>query len=55
MNDAREYLGFTEIDGGDALLGQTPESTENKTEQEVDVNEEEFGNQSLTDAGESRG
>ena len=55
VNDAREYLGFTEIDGGDALLGQTPESTENKTEQEVDVNEEELGNQSLTDAGESRG
>ena len=55
VNDAREYLGFTEIDGGDALLGQTPESTENKTEQEVDVNEEELGNQSLTDTGESRG
>ena len=55
VNDAREYLGFTEIDGGDALLGQTPESTENKTGQEVDVNEEELGNQSLTDAGESRG
>lgn len=55
VNDAREYLGFTEIDGGDALLGQTQESTENKTEQEVDVNEEELGNQSLTDAGESRG
>ena len=55
VNDAREYLGFTEIDGGDALLGQTPDSTENKTEQEVDVNEEEFGNQSATDTGESRG
>ena len=55
VNDAREYLGFTEIDGGDALLGQTPEPTENKTEQEVDVNEEEFGNQSATDTGESRG
>ena len=55
VNDAREYLGFTEIDGGDALLGQTPDSTENKTEQEVDVNEEELGNQSATDAGESRG
>lgn len=54
VNDAREYLGFTEIDGGDALLGQTPDSTENKTEQEVDVNEE-LGNQSATDAGESRG
>ena len=55
VNDAREYLGFAEIDGGDALLGQTPDSTENKTEQEVDVNEEELGNQSATDAGESRG
>lgn len=40
VNDAREYLGFTEIEGGDALLGQAPESTDNKTEQEVDVNEE---------------
>lgn len=55
VNDAREYLGFTEIDGGDTLLGQTPETTENKTEQEVDVNEEELGNQSPTDAGEDRG
>lgn len=55
VNDAREYLGFTEIDGGDALLGQTPETTENKTEQEVDVNEEELGNQSPTDTGEDRG
>ena len=55
INDAREYLGFTEIDGGDTLLGQTPESTENKTEQEVDVNEEELGNQSPTDTGEDRG
>lgn len=50
VNDAREYLGFTEIDGGDTLLGQTPETTENKTEQEVDVNEEELGDQSPTDA-----
>ncbi|CAD7757424.1 Portal protein [Enterococcus phage Aramis] len=55
VNDARGYLGFTEIEGGDALLGQTPESTENKTEQEVDVNEEELGNQSPTDVGEDRG
>lgn len=55
VNDAREYLGFTEIEGGDALLGQTPETTENKTEQEVDVNEEELGNQSPTDTGEDRG
>ena len=54
VNDAREYLGFTEIDGGDTLLGQTPESTENKTEQDVNVNEE-LGNQSITDTGESRG
>lgn len=55
VNDARGYLGFTEIEGGEALLGQTPESTENKTEQEVDVNEEELGNQSPTDTGEDRG
>lgn len=55
VNDAREYLGFTEIEGGDTLLGQTPESTENKTEQEVNVNEEELGNQSPTDTGEDRG
>lgn len=55
VNDAREYLGFDEIEGGDALLGQTPETTENKTEQEVDVNEEELGNQSPTDTGEDRG
>lgn len=55
VNDAREYLGFTEIEGGDTLLGQTPETTENKTEQEVNVNEEEFGDQSPTDAGEDRG
>lgn len=55
VNDAREYLGFTEIEGGEALLGQTPESTENKTEQEVDVNEEELGDQSPTDTGEDRG
>lgn len=55
VNDARGYLGFTEIEGGEALLGQTPETTENKTEQEVDMNEEELGNQSLTDAGEDRG
>ncbi len=55
VNDAREYLGFTEIEGGDTLLGQTPETTENKTEQEVDVNEEELGNQSPTDTGEDRG
>lgn len=55
VNDARGYLGFDEIEGGDALLGQTPESTENKTEQEVNVNEEELGNQSPTDTGEDRG
>lgn len=54
VNDAREYLGFTEIEGGEALLGQTTETSENKTEQEVDVNEEELGNQSPTDTGEDR-
>lgn len=55
VNDAREYLGFTEIEGGEALLGQKSETSENKTEQEVDVNEEELGNQSATDTGEDRG
>ena len=55
VNDARQYLGFTEIEGGESLLGQTPETTENKTEQEVNVNEEEFGDQSPTDVGEDRG
>lgn len=55
VNDAREYLGFTEIEGGEALLGQAPETTENKQEQEVNVNEEELGNQSPTDTGEDRG
>ena len=55
VNDARQYLGYTEIDGGEALLGQTPETIENKTEQDVDVNEEELGDQSPTDAGEDRG
>ena len=55
VNDAREYLGFTEIESGEQLLGQMKNNTQNKTEQEVDVNEEEFGNQSATDTGESRG
>ena len=55
VNDAREYLGFTEIESGEQLLGQMKNNTQNKTKQEVDVNEEELGNQSLTDAGESRG
>lgn len=55
VNDAREYLGFTEIESGEQLLGQMKNNTQNKTGQEVDVNEEELGNQSLTDAGESRG
>lgn len=55
VNDAREYLGFTEIEGGEALLGQKSETSENKTEQDVNVNEEELGNQSPTDTGEDRG
>ena len=55
VNDAREYLGFTEIESGEQLLGQMKNNTQHKTEQEVDVNEEELGNQSATDAGESRG
>lgn len=55
VNDARGYLGFTEIESGEQLLGQMKNNTQNKIEQEVDVNEEELGNQSLTDTGESRG
>lgn len=55
VNDAREYLGFTEIESGEQLLGQMKNNTQNKTEQEVDVNEEELGNQSPTDTGEDRG
>lgn len=39
VNDAREYLGFTEIESGEQLLGQMKNNTQNKTEQEVDVNE----------------
>lgn len=55
VNDAREYLGFTEIESGEQLLGQMKNNTQNKTEQEVDVNEEELGDQSSTDTGEDRG
>lgn len=55
VNDARQYLGYTEIDGGDSLLGQKSGTSENKTEQDVNVNEEELGDQSPTDAGEDRG
>lgn len=55
VNDARKYLGYKEIDGGDSLLGQKSGTSENKTEQDVDVNEEELGDQSATDAGEDRG
>lgn len=55
VNDARGYLGFDEIESGEQLLGQMKNNTQNKTEQEVDVNEEELGNQSPTDAGEDRG
>lgn len=53
VNDARKYLGFTEIEGGGALLGQKSETSENKQEQDVDNNEEELGNQSASDAGEN--
>lgn len=55
VNDAREYLGFTEIESGEQLLGQMKNNTQNTNEQEVDVNEEELGNQSPTDTGEDRG
>ena len=55
VNDARTYLGFTEIEGGQALLGQLKNNTQNTKEQDVNVNEEELGNQSPTDTGEDRG
>lgn len=55
VNDARTYLGFTEIEGGQALLGQLKNNTQNTKEQDVNVNEEELGNQSPTDTGEYRG
>lgn len=55
VNDARQYLGYKEIDGGDSLLGQKSGTSENKKEQDVDVNEEELGDQSPTDTGEDRG
>lgn len=55
VNDARGYLGFTEIESGEQLLGQMKNNTQNTNEQEVDVNEEELGNQSPTDTGEDRG
>lgn len=55
VNDARTYLGFTEIEGGQALLGQLKNNTQNTQEQDVNVNEKELGDQSATDTGEDRG
>lgn len=55
INDARKYLGFDNIEGGDELLGQKEKSsnTENNVEMDVDTNEEELGNQSASDTGEN--
>lgn len=56
INDARGYLGFDEIEGGDGLLGQTTtknSNTENNVEMDVNMNEEELGNQSTSDTGEN--
>lgn len=55
INDARHYLGFDEIEGGDELLGQTTKSsnTEKNVEMDVNMNEEELGNQSASDTREN--
>ena len=52
VNDARNYLGFQEVDGGEQLLGQIKNNTQNTTEQDVKVNDEEHGDTSITDTGE---
>lgn len=52
VNDARTYLGFQEIDGGQQLLGQMKNNTQNTNEQDVKVNDEEHGDTSITDTGE---
>lgn len=55
VNDARGYLGFQDVDGGEKLLGQMKNNTQNTNEQDVKVNEEELGDQSASDVGEDRG
>ncbi|QYW06723.1 portal protein [Enterococcus phage Bp29] len=52
VNDARTYLGFQEVDGGQLLLGQMKNNTQNTNEQDVKVNDEEHGDTSTTDTGE---
>ena len=52
VNDARTYLGFQEVDGGEQLLGQMKNNTQNTNEQDVNVNDEEYGDTSTTDTGE---
>lgn len=52
VNDARTYLGFQEVDGGQLLLGQMKNNTQNTNEQDVKVNDEEHGDTSITDTGE---
>lgn len=52
VNDARNYLGFQEVDGGEQLLGQIKNNTQNTNEQDVKVNDEEHRDTSITDTGE---
>lgn len=52
VNDARTYLGFQEVDGGEQLLGQMKNNTQNTNEQDVKVNDEEHGDTNTTDTGE---
>lgn len=52
VNDARKYLGFSDIDTGEMLLGQMKNNTQNTNEQDGVKNEEELGNTSATDTRE---
>lgn len=55
INDARKYLGFDELEEGNVLLGDATKSsnTEKNVEMDVNMNEEELGNQSASDTGEN--
>lgn len=55
VNDARKYLGFDELEEGNVLLGDATKSsnTEKNVEMDVNMNEEELGNQSASDTGEN--
>ena len=52
VNDARTYLGFQQIDEGQQLLGQMKNNTQNTNEQDVKVNDEEYGDTNTTDTRE---